>query len=64
MLLQPPNRNAAMLDTVRVWADPRSLATTWGISFDFFSSGYLDGSVHPVLLPSPMNSVTDVMRLS
>ena len=25
---------------------PRSLAATWGISFDFFSSGYLDVSVH------------------
>ena len=27
---------------------PRSLAATWGISFDFFSSGYLDVSVRPV----------------
>ncbi len=23
-----------------VWADPRSLAATWGIAFAFFSSGY------------------------
>src|SRR5574343_105046 len=30
---------------------PRSLATTWGISVDFFSSGYLDVSVHRVRLP-------------
>ena len=27
------------------WPDPRSLATTSGISVDFFSSGYLDVSV-------------------
>ena len=28
-----------------VWAPPRSLAATWGISFDFFSCRYLDGSL-------------------
>ena len=26
--------------TYMVWAPPRSLAATWGISLDFFSSGY------------------------
>ena len=31
-----------------VWASPRSLAATWGISFDFSSWGYLDVSVLPV----------------
>jgi hypothetical protein len=31
-----------------VWALPLSLATTYGISFDFFSCGYLDVSVHHV----------------
>ena len=31
-----------------VQATPRSLATTCGISFDFFSFGYLDVSVHRV----------------
>ena len=31
--------------TPPVWALPRSLAATWGISFDFFSSRYLDVSV-------------------
>ena len=31
-----------------VWALPRSLAATWGISVDSFSSGYLDVSVHRV----------------
>ena len=34
---------------------PCSLAATWGISFDFFSSGYLDVSVHRV--PSSYRSV-------
>src|SRR5690606_1245556 len=33
------------------WAGPRSLVTTEGISVDFFSSGYLDISVHRVRLP-------------
>ena len=28
-----------------VWAVPRSLATTWGVSIDFLSCGYLDVSV-------------------
>ena len=34
----------------QVWADPFSLATTQGVSVDFFSSGYLDVSVRPVTL--------------
>ena len=34
-----------------VWALPSSLAATGGISFDYFSSGYLDVSVHRVCLP-------------
>ena len=40
-------------------AAPRSLATTKGISVDFFSSGYLDVSVPQVSLPDPMYSGTD-----
>jgi hypothetical protein len=36
--------------TELVWALPLSLATTQGISVDFFSSGYLDVSVPPVPL--------------
>ena len=37
------------VDTVRcVWPLPRSLATTSGISVDFFSSPYLDVSVQAV----------------
>ena len=31
-----------------VWPAPRSLATTYGISVDFFSSPYLDVSVQAV----------------
>ena len=31
-----------------VWAPPRSLAATYGITFVFSSSGYLDVSVHRV----------------
>ncbi|WP_207104712.1 hypothetical protein, partial [Arundinibacter roseus] len=34
-----------------VWAVPRSLATTCGITLVFFSWGYLDVSVPPVRLP-------------
>jgi hypothetical protein len=30
---------------VSVWADPRSLAATYGISIDFYSYRYLDVSV-------------------
>ena len=37
--------NPRRAGTRRVWAPPRSLATTWGITFVFFSYGYLDVSV-------------------
>ena len=33
-----------------VWASPRSLATTYGVSIDVLSWGYLDVSVPPVRL--------------
>ena len=39
-----------------VWALPVSLAATQGVSFDFFSWGYLDVSVLPVGPSSPMYS--------
>ena len=42
------NPNLAV--TKLVWAVPRSLATTYGITIVFFSSGYLDVSVHRVRL--------------
>ena len=35
-----------------VWADPRSLAATRGVSFDLLSSGYLDVSVPLLTLPT------------
>jgi hypothetical protein len=41
-----------------VWAVPRSLAATEGISLDFFSCGYLDVSVLRVCSSLPMYSVT------
>ena len=37
-------------------ADPRSLATTGGVSVDFLSSGYLDVSVPRVRSCNPMDS--------
>ena len=37
--------------TPLVWANPRSLATTYGITFVFFSSAYLDVSVQRVRPP-------------
>src|SRR6187431_1899194 len=40
------NPNIAV--TTLVWANPRSLATTYGITFVFFSSAYLDVSVQRV----------------
>ena len=46
-----------------VWAFPRSLAATSGISVDFFSSGYLDVSVPRVGFQPPMNSAEDTERL-
>ena len=45
--------------TIRFRASPRSLATTEGISVDFFSSGYLDVSVPRVLLLTPIYSGQD-----
>ena len=42
-----------------VKAGPVSLATTSGISVDFFSSSYLDGSVRSVCFATPMYSGWD-----
>ncbi len=42
-----------------VWPLPRSLATTYGISVDFFSSPYLDVSVQAVPLAYLFYSVYD-----
>ena len=40
-----PEHSSKHIKTFGLWANPLSLATTYGISFDFFSSGYLDVSV-------------------
>lgn len=45
-----------------VQAGPVSLATTSGISVDFFSSSYLDGSVHSVRFAAPMYSEQDTVK--
>ncbi len=42
--------NPKIAETTLVWASPRSLATTNGITIVFFSSGYLDVSVLRVYL--------------
>ena len=46
----------------RIQALPCSLATTYGISVDFFSSGYLDGSVLRVRFSYPMYSDKDTVQ--
>jgi hypothetical protein len=45
--------NPTVALTTMVWAVPRSLATTCGITLVFSSSGYLDVSVHRVC-PTPL----------
>ena len=49
--------------TGMVWAVPRSLAATEGISVDVCSSGYLDGSVPPVSPHDPLTG-RDVEHLT
>ena len=46
--------NPNFAETKLVWAIPVSLATTSGITFVFFSYGYLDVSVPHVRLPLKM----------
>ena len=53
---RPYNPDAA--ETTPVWAIPRSLATTWGITVVFSSSGYLDVSVPRVSILSDVWSST------
>jgi hypothetical protein len=43
--------NPILAVTTMVWANPRSLATTYGITFVFFSCAYLDVSVQRVRPP-------------
>ena len=51
------SRPFCLADGLVVQAVPCSLATTYGISVDFFSSSYLDVSVRSVRLYTPMYSV-------
>ena len=50
----PPVLNPSSHCCVLVWALPRSLATTYGITVVFFSCGYLDVSVPHV---SPLHTM-------
>ena len=50
------NPNVAV--TTLVWAIPRSLATTYGITIVFFSYGYLDVSVPRVRFPDVKSGMT------
>ena len=53
-------RSATPIDrSLLVWPLPRSLATTCGISIDFYSCGYLDVSVPHVSLHTAMDSLYD-----
>jgi hypothetical protein len=57
-MLQSYNPNVA--ETSLVWALPRSIATTKGITFVFSSSGYLDVSVRRVRLPCGITGLQPV----
>ena len=50
--------NPTVALTAVVWAIPRSLATTCGITVVFSSSGYLDVSVHRVSPPTSRGTTT------
>ena len=53
-----PDRSAVLTTTYgsKPWADPLSLAATYGVSVDVLSSGYLDVSVPRVRPERPMHS--------
>ena len=59
-----PVHNPALHCCRTVWALPRSLATTCGITFVFFSWGYLDVSVPPVSPCYTMNSCNSTWILN
>ena len=52
----PRTATTAVYHTARVWALPRSLATTEGVEVSFLSSGYLDVSVPRLASTCPMDS--------
>ena len=47
-----------------VWANPRSLTTTYGITFIFFSYGYLNISIPHVRLPNKRDDIPSVYRVT
>ena len=55
-----PSHESYNPDLWSVWAPPFSLAATQGIDLSFFSSCYLDVSIHKVLLYTVMYSLYDV----
>jgi hypothetical protein len=52
-----------LLSQLKRWPDPRSLATTSGVSVDVLSSGYLDVSVPRVCFLTPMYSGLDTLMM-
>ena len=52
-----------MPHATQVWAVPFSLATTWGITFVFFSSWYLDVSVPRVDFRREADDTPSVCRV-
>jgi hypothetical protein len=61
-LLQSYNPGNAV--TSPVWAVPRSLATTQGITIVFFSCGYLDVSVLRVCFPITRDDTSSTYRVA
>ncbi len=55
--------NPEIAVTISVWANPRSLATTCGITVVFFSYGYLDVSVPHVRHMLSMFSILQIEGL-
>ena len=49
-------------ETLSVWANPLSLAATYGIDFSFYSTRYLDVSVPWVATNTPMYSVCSIQE--
>ena len=59
-----PSYNPNNAETMLVWASPRSLAATRGITIVFYSSGYLDVSVLRVCFHTSMDDYSSNNRVS
>jgi hypothetical protein len=64
VVVQPRSCNARTLAHERFRLVPSSLATTTGISFDVFSSGYLDVSVHRVRSLTTIEFIVESMPMT